>query len=80
MEEFQPGDIVLMKNREKQTLDTPLTGPFEFVRYKDYKKSAAILRDADDKEFDCSVSHLVPVYESEKRRKLLYVCALLREM
>lgn len=62
VEEFEVGDVVLLKNRENQTLDTPLAGPFEFIKYKDRKKSAALLRDADGKEFDCSVSHLVPLY------------------
>ncbi len=79
VEEFAVGDVVLLKNRDNQTLDAPLAGPFEFVRYKDLKKSAAIIKDADEKEFDCSVSHLVPLYESEKRRKLMYVCSLLRD-
>lgn len=67
----------MLKNRHKQTLDAPLAGPFEFVRYKDSKKSAAIIKDAEDKEFDCSVSHLMPLYESEKRRRLMYVCSLM---
>ena len=46
MEEFAVGDVVLLKNRDNQTLDAPLAGPFEFVRYKDLKKSAAIITDA----------------------------------
>lgn len=29
-----PGDLVLMKNRSSGVFEPPLTGPFEFVKYK----------------------------------------------
>ena len=50
-----------MKNRKAGSLEPKLVGPFTFVRYKDFDKYAAILRDEDGREFDCAASHLVPL-------------------
>jgi hypothetical protein len=53
--EYSEGDLVLIQNREAGALKSNLIGPFEFVRYKDPDRYACILRDGDDREFDCSV-------------------------
>ncbi len=61
---YQPGELVLMKNRTFGVFDPPLVGPFEFVRYKRGGR-AAWLKDDAGREFDVSVSHLVPVDQLE---------------
>ena len=35
VEEFNPGDLVLLKNRREGIFETKLAGPYEFVRYLD---------------------------------------------
>ena len=35
VKEFNPGDLVLMKNRREGIFETKLDGPYEFVRYLD---------------------------------------------
>ena len=45
MPDFIAGELVLVKNRASGTFETPLIGPFEFVRYKDKDCYAAILED-----------------------------------
>jgi hypothetical protein len=52
---------VLLKNRSNGVFDPPLIGPYEFVRYKDEDKYAAILKSKEGTLLDCSVSHLVPI-------------------
>lgn len=54
MTSFDAGDEVLVKNRAAGSLESPLTGPYVFVRYKDFDGYACILRDENGKEFDCS--------------------------
>ena len=49
-----------MKNRKPGVFEPPLVGPFEFVKYKRGGR-AAWLRDSTGKQFDVSVTHLVPV-------------------
>ena len=49
-----------MKNRTFGVLDPSFVGPFEFVPYKKGGR-AAWLKDDAGREFDVSVSHLVPV-------------------
>ena len=56
---YYPGDLVLMKNRSSGVFEPPLTGPYEFVRYKQGGR-ACWLKDNEGREFDCSVAHLVP--------------------
>lgn len=68
--EFHPGDFVLIKNRVKGSLETKLTGPYEFVKYKDYDRYACVLKDDKGKEFDCSVEHLVPMEKRVTRRRV----------
>lgn len=65
---YQPGDLVLVKNRAHGSLEPKLVGPYEFVKYKDYEGYACILRDEDGKEFDCSVAHLVLVEQPTRVR------------
>lgn len=57
---YNSGDLVLMKNRTFGVFDPPLVGPFEFIRYKQGGR-AAWLKDDSGREFDVSVTHLVPV-------------------
>ena len=52
---------MLVKNRGAGALQTPLVGPYTFVKYKDWDKYACILEDEVGHQFDCSVAHLVPV-------------------
>jgi hypothetical protein len=54
-----PGQLVLMKNRDTGVFAPALVGPYEFVRYKKGGR-ACWLKDNDGKEFDCSITHLVP--------------------
>lgn len=51
-----------MKNRKEGVFEPPLTGPFEFIKYKQGGR-ACWLKDAEGREFDCSVTHLVPVVD-----------------
>jgi hypothetical protein len=69
--EYIPGDMVSVKNRKPGVLEAKLVGPYEFVRYKDWDKYACVLKDENNKEFDCSVSHIVLV--NQKRMKKLRV-------
>ena len=59
--ELEQGDLVLVKNRSSGSLETPLVGPFRFLRYKDRDRYACILEYEDGTYFDCSMSHVVPV-------------------
>ena len=70
MPDFIAGELVLVKNRASGTFETPLIGPFEFVRYKDKDCYAAILEDDTGRQFDCSVTHLVPVEERVDTRRV----------
>ena len=49
-----------MKNRKEGVFEPSLTGPFEFIKYKQGGR-ACWLKDAEGREFDCSVTHLVPL-------------------
>ncbi len=58
-----------MKNRAQGSLETKLIGPYTFVRYKDMDGYSCILENEDGKQFDCSVSHLVPIDKRKVVRK-----------
>ncbi len=58
-----------MKNRASGSLESGLTGPYTFVKYKDFDGYACILCDENGKEFDCSVQHLVPIENSRVTRQ-----------
>lgn len=67
--ELQQGDLVLVKNRSAGSLETPLVGPFRFLRYKDADRYACILENEDGTYFDCSMAHVVPVDSEVMRRR-----------
>ena len=67
--EYKQGDLVLVKNRKPGVLEPYMVGPYKFVRYKDRDKYACILEDDYGKEFDCSVSHIVPLDGRNVKRK-----------
>ncbi len=46
---------MLVKNRSSGSLEPSLTGPYTFVKYKDFDGYACVLKDDNGKEFDCSV-------------------------
>ena len=46
---------MLVKNRASGSLESSLTGPYTFVKYKDFDGYACVLKDDNGKEFDCSV-------------------------
>ena len=50
-----------MKYRKQGSLEAMLIGPYVFVGYKDYQGYACILEDEEGNQFDCSVSHLMPI-------------------
>lgn len=82
MAELSDGDVVMMKNRASGSLESKFVGPFEFVRYKDEGKYAVILRDATGREFDCAVTHIVPVFDGDevKRSRLNLVLRCLGKL
>lgn len=59
MDEFVPGDLVLVKNRAVGVFEPMLLGPYEVVRYKDKDKYVVELMDNDGNVWDCAVSHVV---------------------
>ena len=61
VEEFVPGDLVLVKNRASGVFEPNLLGPFEVVRYKDAGKYVLELMDNDGSTWECAVSHVVPL-------------------
>lgn len=69
MLDLDHGDLVLVKNRESGSLETPLVGPFRFIMYKDFDKYACILETDEGNTFDCSVSHIVPVDSDNVKRR-----------
>ena len=66
---FSPGDLVLLKQREKGKMKTRSTGPHTFVRYEGKLGTVAVIIIGPGRELKVSASNLLPVdsYLAQRR-------------
>ena len=66
---FSPGDMVLLKQREKGKMKTKSTGPHTFVRYEGKLGTVAVIIVTPGRELKVSASNLLPVDSHLARRR-----------
>ena len=66
---FSPGDMVLLRQREKGKMKTRSTGPHAFLRYEGRLGTVAVINGPANRELKVSAANLIPVDSALARRR-----------